>query len=367
MVLGCLRDISTSLGEVLYKNPLTASDSGMIPWMIIPGKETRDQMKKFVPLMEREINEVEENPAEILLKCGHTITIKSQVDMTLVDGSAIKVASGLGGAPCVLCISPDKDLHDIKKVKDGFELDRDQEDTVAIATRLFDEDLGEIIRKRGDYEQRQGVTQVPLTTKPINRAPATLHKRLRALSWAEQFIYRVRAEVKLWKSGRLTQNQKDRIEKSRKEWLTAMAQETGLVLDTPTSKGGTTDTGNAAWRFFSPEVLPVLQRLLPDEDKEPVLQIHHALSVIFRVVTSTRRVDTVRLRNLCTDIYIFILTKYPWVNISQSLHEILGHSFQLIDLNDGFGLGQLIEQGSEGKMINIISVSLKLFFNCSFM
>jgi hypothetical protein len=205
-----------------------------------------------------------------------------------------------------------------------------------------------LIRKRGDYEQRQGVTQIPLTTQDINRAPRALHQRMRGLSWYEQFIYRTRAEVKLWKSGRMTENQKERIEKSRKEWLAAMAQETGLVLDTPTSKGGTTDTGNAAWRFFSPEVLPVLERLLPDQYKEPVLHIHHGLSVIFRVMSSTRKVDWMRLQVLCTQIYVFILTVFPWVNISQSLHEVLGHSFQLIEQNGGFGLGQLIEQGSEG-------------------
>jgi hypothetical protein len=120
------------------------------------------------------------------------------------------------------------------------------------------------------------------------------------------------------------------------------------LTSAPTSKGGTTDTGNAAWLFFSPEVVPVLKSLLPDECKEQVLQLNHKLSVILRVMTSTHKVDMVRLDELCTKTYVF-LTEFPWVHVSNSLHEILAHSHQLIALNDGFGLGQLIEQGSEGK------------------
>jgi hypothetical protein len=131
--------------------------------------------------------------------------------------------------------------------------------------------------------------------------------------------------------------------------LDTLAQETGLVLDTPTSKGGTTDTGNAAWRFFSPEVVPVLQRLFPDECKEQVLQLHHKLSVLLRVMTPTRKVDMVMMEELCIETFVFLLTEFPWVHVSNSLHEILAHSHQLIALNDGFGLGQLIEQGSEDK------------------
>jgi hypothetical protein len=61
-----------------------------------------------------------------------------------------------------------------------------------------------LFRKRNDYQQRQGVTQVPLTSQDINLASRGLHKRLRALSWWETFIYRIRAEVKVWQSGRLT-------------------------------------------------------------------------------------------------------------------------------------------------------------------
>ena len=35
------------------------------------------------------------------------------------------------------------------------------------------------------------------------------------------------------------------------------------------------------------------------------------------------------------------------VIVTETAHMVLGHSFQLIDANDGYGLGQMTEQGLE--------------------
>jgi hypothetical protein len=146
--VGCasLRDIKTKHGVSIFDNEFKASPSGMLPWMIVPEKENRELMEKFMPLLNEETKELEENPIEIVLESGVTVPIQVKVDLVYVDGKAIKEASGLGGAACVLCTSPDKDIHDVAKVKDGFLLDRSMKDAVEIAERLYDEEIGAIVR-----------------------------------------------------------------------------------------------------------------------------------------------------------------------------------------------------------------------------
>ena len=38
----------------------------------------------------------------------------------------------------------------------------------------------------------------------------------------------------------------------------------------------------------------------------------------------------------------------PWISITPSLHKVLAHSWELIENNDGYGLGSLDESGLEG-------------------
>ena len=88
------------------------------------------------------------------------------------------------------------------------------------------------------------------------------------------------------------------------------------------------------------------------QKRDEVLKIHHALSGILCVMSSTWKVDFDRLRELCTETYVFILKEFNWVCISESLHDVLAHSHQLIEENDGYGLGLFTEQGSEGTLSN---------------
>ena len=38
---------------------------------------------------------------------------------------------------------------------------------------------------------------------------------------------------------------------------------------------------------------------------------------------------------------------FPWVVISPSIHRILAHSWEVMQLNGGYGLGRISEEGQE--------------------
>ena len=161
-------------------------------------------------------------------------------------------------------------------------------------------------------------------------------------------MYKLLAKIKAALNPDVEIDEKKLLAECRLIVIEAWKDKTGVVMDTPTSKGGTTDTGNAAKRFFSEESLPVLNELFPPEEAAPLLELHHLFCIICGIIPSKRQVDTGKLKDLCTNAYLLLRNKFSFVPVSETAHMVLGHSFQLIELNDGYGLGQMSEQGLEG-------------------
>ena len=67
-----------------------------------------------------------------------------------------------------------------------------------------------------------------------------------------------------------------------------------------------------------------------------------------RVVSSKCHVNIPVFKEFCVDLYVFIVNTFPWVSITGSVHKVVGHSWELIELNGGRGIGALDEAGMEG-------------------
>ena len=183
-----------------------------------------------------------------------------------------------------------------------------------------------------------------------NLAPSPMHRKLGFLKWSQTFIIRNCAKVYQWAKGVLTDKQKQKLDNAEEAMKRKFYEETGVKLDAPTSQGGNTDTGNVAWRFFSPESTDVINDILVKfkvPKKEKILSILNAFGIILRVMSSKRQVHIEQYALLCRSTYILILEEFPWVLLTECLHDVLGHSAEAIEANDGFGLGWFSEQGSE--------------------
>ena len=126
-----------------------------------------------------------------------------------------------------------------------------------------------------------------------------------------------------------------------------LIEKTGFQIDIPSCDGGTSTTGNVARICFLDErdfITWATSTILP-EDKPGVIYIHKHLSIILRVYGSSKQIDTNKLDTLCKDLYEYIITKFPWANITPSVHKILAHSAEIItDFNNGYGLKDLSEE-----------------------
>ena len=127
-------------------------------------------------------------------------------------------------------------------------------------------------------------------------------------------------------------------------------KETGLKIDQPDPRGGTTSTGGVARRAFSNDTkfIECILPLIDTEHRDPLLKIHTQLSAILRIVNSDREINTQEFGILCTNTYLFILDYFPWASITPTLHKLLAHSEEILrEVNNGCGLKSFSEEGSE--------------------
>ena len=342
-VVAVFKLVKTQSDEKVWGNEKNASVNSCRPYAIYPQKENRELMEKFLKYMDAEKKELDDSEQMVPLPSGREVAVKVNANLRLADGKAVKEATGLGGAYCLVGTCSKESGHDIDCIKAGFEINRSMEKANEIFQQLFDKEIGAIKKTKKDNETRQGVTNKPLTNQAINLSPRPLHCMLRVYNLFQRLLYKTYAEVL---AERNPQIEKDWEKESRLIVIDAV-KDTGVVMDTPTSKGGTTDTGNAAKRFFSAEVIPSLEKLFPPDKVDDILTLHKNFSIILRVISSKRQVDTTKLKSICTDTYLFLRSNFPSISVSETAHMVLGHSFQLIELNDGYGLGQMSEQGLE--------------------
>ena len=72
------------------------------------------------------------------------------------------------------------------------------------------------------------------------------------------------------------------------------------------------------------------------------------LCAIVKVVNSQRRkVNVDKLRELSTEVNLKLVSCFQWVAITPSVHRILCHSWERIQMNNSFGLGDVSEEGLE--------------------
>ena len=134
-----------------------------------------------------------------------------------------------------------------------------------------------------------------------------------------------------------------------------------------TGKGGTTTIGNTARRILHHN-RDVGIRCVPENYQSIMSQFGQQLSVILSLFCSSKSINVKEYKKLCTNLYLFLLKSFPhvtnkpgtWISITPSVHKLLGHSWELIELNEGRGLKNLDESGLEGNNKILRSIRLNL-------
>lgn len=215
-----------------------------------------------------------------------------------------------------------------------------------IFDELVDED-GDITKYLNDYSTRQGQIHKPIPTHEI-RSTQVLHGLLRSFDHYMKTVVHVKAGVLNWSEIPGSYN-KLFIDNSKNDLRSSLKESLHVKWDQPdpAGKGGTTTTGNTARLLLHSQREAVINEL--DEIwREKFSKWGQHLSVILRVISSKCQVNVLKFKEFCLDLYFFIVENFPWVSITGTVHKVLGHSWELIELNGGRGIGSLDESGMEG-------------------
>ena len=123
-----------------------------------------------------------------------------------------------------------------------------------------------------------------------------------------------------------------------------MIQKLGVNIGNP----GNLVEGNAFKSFSSDFAREVIGKLVNDDIKDGLKEVHLRLCVAVKVVNSQKRqVNVAKFREMTKLVYMNIVELFPWAVVSPSVHHILGHAWERIEQNDGYGLGNVSEEGLE--------------------
>ena len=92
-----------------------------------------------------------------------------------------RILTGIGYG-CDSCLAPKSSWTDVEAIEDGFEMNRNYEETKETWRNLPRNSKGELVKSTGDYETRQGLCHPPVSLREPTCFSVT-HKVLRPKSF----------------------------------------------------------------------------------------------------------------------------------------------------------------------------------------
>lgn len=332
--------------QILWKNHAPNSARSLRPIYLIRETETDEDLLDLVVKSTDAARDKLNEDGICCIVNDQAIDINIFIQDTMKDLKFKRKISGLGGASCILCESKTVDWTTLANVQQGFPIERNATDTFILYEQLVNEN-GDIPVKPDDFDTRKGLTKKPITNSSQKCITIT-HSYINGTTWFLKLLYRCNIDYRNWveKSGPLGEP----IRKAKKRVLDIIQTQTGLYLDSCNKAGGhggTSTNGPQGRRFFSEELVPVLPMLCDRRYIDNVLLLHRQLSVILRIVSSTRQINVELFHQMCKDFSMNLINNFPWARLNHTLHGTVHHSTELIVLNDGQGLGMLSEEGLE--------------------
>ena len=318
------------------------------PLALFPAKEEKELLEDFVPKVEAEIKKINTEGIELKIKDGTTLTANCEKSsLSMADGKMVTTLLQLGGSYCTMCTQSQAQCHNPSVIEKGFTIDRSIESLKELALSLADPDTGDIVKEKGDYQTRKGVCDHPITETDLTKNIPVCHAKIRAFEWSIELITRELSHKKWWcvsKPVKYTTEEKDEYKLVREHIKKELFEKLAVNIGNP----GDMVTGNAFQAFSSDHARDTICNLVDEHIREELREIHLGLSAAVKVINSQKRkVNIDKLRELTKEVNLRIVNTFPWAVISPSVHRILAHSWERIQLNDGFGLGDESEEGLE--------------------
>ena len=157
------------------------------------------------------------------------------------------------------------------------------------------------------------------------------------------------------------------FKRADKHLRSAVLRETRRVVATVSSSSiGSSNAGDTCRRvLWEPHCREIILREINYPYRELLRPILEHIAVVLRVINSDQKVRILAFRRLCVNLYGAILTEFPWVMISPTVHKTIAHAWELMALNGFRGLLRLSESGIESLNKTFLFVQSRLAGNFS--
>ena len=337
----------TRTQEILWKNETPNSAFYTRPLALIAEKESADLIRFINETFEPEEQKLRDTRIE-LQQGDKKYKVSLIIEDSMKDLKVRTIESGLGGADCLMCHTRQADWKNKDKINDHntFQITRTAEKTLKLYEEMI-ADSGEIKKTKNDYGTRAGLTSEPLSSSDHHYLTLT-HQYINGTSWFLHILYRAKANLLTW-AIRGEENQK-RLKTAKDSVVTSIQEKTGLKLDQMDSSAGntgTSTTGQQGRRFFSYELREKIIESVPEKFKQNFSRLMHMYSVILRAVSSTQSLNIAELKKLTVEFSLFIANEFKWIDYNITVHNLIFHSAELVERNNGIGLGELSEEALE--------------------
>jgi hypothetical protein len=346
-----LKEILNSNGVLLWSSKDKGSNrpQNVRPLALFPEKETDEILKDFIPILDAEVEELKKEG--LVISGENNQEIRANVDkatMSMIDGKMVTRLLQLGGAYCTMCTHTSEQCHDEDIISGGFQITRSTESLKDLALALEDSETGLIPRSTNDYHVRSGLTAAPLTSANVTDHIPVCHAKIRTFEWIIDLLCRENSHQKWsdrFKRQTYSPEEKELFKSEYQKLRSTLNEQLGINIGDPSEMV----TGGAFKKFSTDTARSILANFIKDESKqESFKKIHLQICAVVLVLNSQKRkIQTEKLRTVCTDTNLEIRKTFPWAILSPSLHRILGHSWERVQMNGMFGLGSESEEGLE--------------------
>jgi len=196
----------------IFKDKNCCSIFAERPWLLIPGRESKENFQKVMEVFDQDISALSDEPVKI-----NNISCNIKFELSQLDGKAIMAASGLGGAYCTYCKVSESDAKNLERIKMGFDQDRNIEELHNLFFALTENATHQQIPTSvGDYGTRMGLTQQPQTHQDVTKNIPVTHAYLRSLSHFEKIVYHINANVRVMGRGqRIGSEAQERLKEAK--------------------------------------------------------------------------------------------------------------------------------------------------------
>ena len=335
--------------EVIWSSKVAGANKpqNTRPLAVFPAKEDKELLAEFIPIVETEIREVKAEGVTVKINDEETKANCEKCNMSMIDGKMVTNLLNCGGAFCTMCASSQEESQQIEIIEAGFLINRTLEGIKDLALSLTNPETGEVNKKTGDYAIRKGICGLPITETDLTTHIPVCHSKIRSFEWTTDLVVRNNTHKK-WPTAtnnlRYTKEEKYDYKVKREVLKEKIYENLAINIGNP----GDMVTGKAFVKFSSDNSRAFFVSLVEEEIREDFSGILLGLCAAVKVINSQKRlINTDKLRELTKEVNVKIVQCFPWAAISPSVHRILAHSWQVIEMNGGYGLGDMSEEGLE--------------------